>query len=256
MAEATLINCNARIVSRDDLDKIDAPPPTSTWFPIAHRDVLKSTCETLEGAGFQLKGSRLSLTRGDQRFFGVLDLTTPVTAGVSLAVGIRNSTDQSFPIGFACGTRVMVCDNLSFTAEVVVNKKHTKHGRIRFEQGIATAVSGLHQYKEAAADWINRMGHYDLSEDAANSYILRSFEEGIVSSRLLPLIINEWRNPKFEEYKPRTGWALFNCFTDVLGRTKQATQPAEAARTTMKLSRLFSPPEVLDVECKPEPAHP
>jgi hypothetical protein len=30
--------------------------------------------------------------------------------GVSLAVGIRNSWDQSFPLGFCAGARVFVCD--------------------------------------------------------------------------------------------------------------------------------------------------
>jgi len=33
------------------------------------------------------------------KFFGTLDLSTPVSDGVALAVGVRNSTDQTFPLG-------------------------------------------------------------------------------------------------------------------------------------------------------------
>ena len=43
---------------------------------------------------------KLAVSADRARFFGTIDLQTPVAAGVSLAVGIRNSTDKSLPIGF------------------------------------------------------------------------------------------------------------------------------------------------------------
>ncbi len=213
--------------------------------------------QTLDGAGFQIRRTRLSLSHDDARFFSTLDLTHRVSelnGGVTLAVGIRNSTDKSFPIGFCCGTRVFVCDNLAFTSEIVVSKKHTRFGQERYLEGIGQAVSGLQQYQEAAADWIDRLHGWNLSEDAANSYLLQAYETDVIGSRLLPLVIKEWRNPRFDEYKPRTGWSLWNCFTDVLSRTRQATHPAQAALTTIQLQRLLRPPDVLDAELAPESA--
>jgi hypothetical protein len=211
--------------------------------------VLDSVWSTLEGAGFQIRQSRLSLSHADARFFGTLDLATSVRDGVSLAVGIRNSTDQSFPIGFCCGQRVFVCDNLAFTSEIVVSKKHTRFGQERYLEGLARAVGSLNQYRESAACWINQLQGYDLSEDAANSYLLRAYEQGIVGLRLLPLVIQEWRNPKFEEYRTRTAYSLFNCFTTVLGQSRQANYPAESALSIMRLSKLLSPP--IDVTSRP-----
>jgi hypothetical protein len=70
--------------------------------------------------------------------------------------------------------------------------------------------------------------------------------------RLLPLVLQEWRQPKFEEYKPRTGWALWNCFTDVIGRMRQKSSPAEAALTTIRLQKLLTPPLTLDAEVSPK----
>jgi hypothetical protein len=241
----------AREVARDVLAMIVAPPPTKTWYPIAHQAVLDSVWSTLEGAGFQIRQSRLSLAHGDARFFGTLDLATSISDGVSLAVGIRNSTDQSFPIGFCCGQRVFVCDNLAFTSEIVVSKKHTRFGQERYLEGLARAVASLNQYRESAASWIKQLQACDLSEDAANSYLLRAYEQGIIGVRLLPLVIQQWRNPKFEEYRPRTAYSLFNCFTDVLGKTRQTTFPAESALATMRLSKLLTPPHVLDVPSRP-----
>jgi hypothetical protein len=254
MATSTLMNHRgAREVTRTELATIATPPPTKTWFPIAHQSVLDSVWSTLEGAGFGIQKSRLSLSHEDARFFGTLDLTTPVSDGVSLAVGIRNSTDQSFPIGFCCGHRVFVCDNLAFTSEIVVSKKHTRFGQERYLEGLSRAVSTLDQYRESAACWIGNLQQYQLSEDAANSYLLQAYEQGIIGMRILPLVIQEWRNPKFEEYRPRTAYSLFNCCTDVLGRTRQQSFPAESALATMRLSKLLTPPkeQTLDVASRP-----
>jgi hypothetical protein len=243
MATSTLMNHRGACeVARQELLEVDTPPATKTWFPIPHHQVLDAVCSTLEGAGYRIRQSRMSLSHGGARFFGTLDLATTITEGVSLAVGVRNSTDQSFPIGFCCGQRVFVCDNLAFTSEVVVSKKHTRFGQERYLEGLARAVASLNQYQQSAANWIIQLQRYDLSEDAANSYLLQAYERGIVGLRLLPLVLNEWRQPHLEEYKPRTAYALFNCFTDVLGRERQSRFPAEAALATMRLSKLLTPP--------------
>jgi len=252
MATSTLVNHRgAREVGFEELAQVPTPPATATWFPIPHHQVFQSVADTLHGAGFGVRQTRLSLTRDGARFFGTLDLSTPVSDGINLAVGVRNSIDKSFPIGFCCGTRVFVCDNLSFTSEVVVSKKHTRFGAERYLEGISHAVSGLHQYKEGAAQWIGRMQHWDLSEDAANSYLLQAFERGVIGIRMLPLVLNEWRHPRLDDYRPRTGWSLWNCFTDVIGRTRQKAGPAEAALSTIRLQKLLAPPLTLDAECSP-----
>ena len=49
----------------------------------------------------------------------------------SLVVGLRNSHDHSFCLGVSLGSRVFVCDNLAFSGEVRVARKHTN--RIAFD---------------------------------------------------------------------------------------------------------------------------
>src|SRR5207253_306983 len=93
--------------------------------------------------------ARYALSRNDARMFSTLDLATPVAEGVSLSVGVRNSLDKSFPLGFAAGSRVRICDNLAFQADLVVAKKHTRNGRDRFHEAICLAVQSLRQFQEA-----------------------------------------------------------------------------------------------------------
>jgi hypothetical protein len=226
-------------VTKERLLSLPLPDPTDTWFPISHHEVVTNVERTLQEAGFQITASKYALSHENHRFFGTLDLTTKITDGITLAVGVRNSTDKSFPIGWCCGTRVFVCSNLSFTSEIVVSKKHTRFGRDRYLEGISIAVQGLEQYRANSADWISRLSQWNLSEDRANSLILQAYEKDLVGARQLPQVIQEWRNPSFEEYQPRTGWSLWNAFTTVFGRTTMAKNPAQAAHATIRLQGLL-----------------
>jgi hypothetical protein len=148
---ALVLHRGARFVEREEFSAIDAPPPTRTWFPIAHRDVLHGTIETLDAAGFDPLVLRLGLSRDNHRFFGVLSLRSAVAPGVDLAVGVRNSTDRSLPIAFCAGHRVFVCDNLAFSSAVVVSRKHTRFGAERFREAMHHAVAGLSEFQAIEA---------------------------------------------------------------------------------------------------------
>jgi len=256
MIQATLMNHRGAVeVDRDKLSLIPAPPPTETWYPVKHSVVLDRVCETLEGAGFGIEKMQLSVARDDQRFFGTLTLKNRLTNEACLAVGVRNSTDKSFPIGLVCGSRVFVCDNLSFSSEIVIARRHTRFGEVRFNEAVSKAVLGLHEYQIAAQQRITQLQSWELGSQEAESLLLRSFETGIVSSRLLPDVIKEWRNPRHPEFRPRTGFSLLNCFTEIF-KERQKSNPQEAAMQTISLQRLLAPPErqhqdVIDVRSTP-----
>ena len=96
MATSALVtHCGAREVCREELDSVEAPPPTASWFPVKHATVIDTVSGALTAAGFQIRGTKYALSRGDARLFSTVDLSTPLSDGVSLAVGIRNSTDKS-----------------------------------------------------------------------------------------------------------------------------------------------------------------
>jgi hypothetical protein len=94
---------------------------------------------------------------------------------------------------------------------------------------------------------IATMMYTALTPEQADSFILRSFEKGIISAPQLPKIIQEWRQPSFEEFAPRTVWSLLNAFTTVLG-DRAIKQPSQFAVQTMRLNALLTPaqPEVFN----------
>lgn len=241
MANSNLVlHRGAKSVSLDELNQFQAPPPEGRWFPLSHGRVLGVVTDTLRDAGYTIERQQLGVMRDGSRFFGTLDLASPVGDGVSLAVGIRNSVDQSFPLGFCAGSRVFVCDNLAFRSELLVRRKHTLNGERDFVRRIAEAVGSLPSFQEQEALRIERMKGAELVDDQADALILRGFERGIVGARELPRVLQQWRNPPHEEFRPRTAWALLNAFTGAM-KERGAVSPQLYATQTMRLQALLDP---------------
>ncbi len=239
MSESILVtHCGARLVTRDELAAVPTPAATRTWFPVGHLKVLTTALESLQAGGFTPRRESLALSRHDARFFATIDLESELAEGVGLAVGVRNSLDKSLPIGFCAGSRVFCCDNLAFRAEVTVARKHTRFGEDRYAEALSRAVAGLADFRASEAERVRRFQLADLSDVQAESLILRSYERGVVSHRLLPQVIAEWRKPSFEAFAPRTLWSLMNAFTTALGgrRTSNAQQ---FAHLTIRLNDLL-----------------
>jgi hypothetical protein len=135
----------------------------------------------------------------------------------------------------------MVCDNLSLSAELLVNRKHTVNGSVRFKEAIALAAGRLDQFQRSEAARVESMNRLMLDDPAAESLILRTWEARIISHMQLPAVLKEWREPSHDDFGPRTRWSLFNAFTEVL-KPSSVTNPQKFAGRTFNLNRLLVPP--------------
>ena len=219
-----MLHSGGKVASLDEIRNCQTPAAAGRWHPTSHATVLDSVRETLTGAGYTIRAEKFALARGDHRFFGILDLETPFVQGVSLSVGVRNSTDKSFPLGCADGSRDFVCDNLAFSAELLVRRKHTRNGLQRFGNAIAEAVTGLASFRELEAARIQRLSEMELTPAAASHLILSAFRRGIISSLQIADVCKEWEEPRHEDFRPRTAWSLFNAFTEII-RNRAVTAP-------------------------------
>lgn len=243
MSNATLtLHCGGRSVEREELRQFIHPPATKTWKPISHERVLDTAMQTLGEAGYQVSKMKLGVSHEGQRFFGTLDLDAPLVPGVSLAVGIRNSVDKSFPMGFAAGSRVFVCDNLAFRADLMIRRKHTTNGQARFSTDIAGAIASLASFRAAETVRIQALQDWVLTDAEAESLMLRAcVQRGIVAQNQLGAIFGEYHEPRHDAFRPRTAWSLLNAFTEIL-RDMQDKNPNELAKRTMRLQAMLTQP--------------
>jgi len=234
-----LLHRGSRRVSPDELCRISAPTPTKSWNPIPHYRVLDSVLSAVDNTGYKVRRMDLGVSHDNHKFFGVLDLASTIIEGVMLAIGVRNSTDKSLPAGIAVGERILVCDNLAFSAQIVVMRKHTRWIENELDQRIVSGIARLSQFQQNSADRINRLQQTPVSDPQAHDLLVKAVDHRCIGLRDLPKVLHEWRQPSYEAFQPRTAWSLLNAFTEV-AKTRFASNPTATAAQTIRLNHLFA----------------
>ena len=85
----------------------------------------------------------------------------------------------------------VISHNLAFRSEIVVARKHTRNGATRFVEALCRAIGTLTQFQEKERVRITYFRHKEITDEAAESLILRSYEQGIVSHRYLPRVLQD-----------------------------------------------------------------
>ncbi len=122
-----MLHCGGTAVDRGQLEVIPTPTATATWQPIPHGRLVTSVQDTLARSGLATVEEAHGVTADGNRYFGLLRIAAEGSnsGDFDLVVGIRNSHDKSFPAGLVVGASVFVCDNLSFSGEIKIARKHT-----------------------------------------------------------------------------------------------------------------------------------
>src|SRR6266576_2541482 len=122
-----ILHCGAAKVERAEVDNVPTPDATDTWPPIPHSSLIERVTDTLKGDGLSIVNQTHSLTRGGSRYFGLMQIANGQNSeDYAWVLGLRNSHDKSFPAGLVVGASVFVCDNLSFSGEIKIARKHTR----------------------------------------------------------------------------------------------------------------------------------
>jgi hypothetical protein len=240
-----------RHVSRFELATLPTPKATATWYPTPHSDVAHAAVSTLQDAGYSIRSERWTLSKGDSRLFGVIDLSLPLSRwdspgrGASVSLGIRNGLDRRISHGVCAGSKVFVCSNLAFSGDIVFRRKHTRHGLSDFRGQISEAIERLPAYQSAESARIESWMNYELSTEQADALTLALFESGTIGLRQFKPVMEELRNPTFDDFAGKlTVWSLFNRITTAL-RTRASQRAIEHATETSQLVRQLD--QIIDV---------
>lgn len=120
-----------------------------------------------------------------------------------------------------------------------IARKHTRFGLDRFNEALTQAVVALDQFKQSEAARIRRFVHLEVTDQEAESVLLRCFERGVLSARLLPEAIRTWRQPAYPDFQSRTWWSLENCLTGVLAGV-QTSNPQRFCALSLQMQGLLA----------------
>ncbi len=214
-----------KVITRKDIMNVVTPQRTETWVPLPHHRLLEEAERALELSGLHVVNERHALTRGGNHYFAVLQVTNGISEGeYHSVVGLRNSHDKSFVAGLACGSRVMVCSNLSFWGEVVISRKHTPYIERDLPRLMFDALGQLNELRSFQEHRIAAYKESSMSESETNNILIRAIDEKVIAPSKIPHVLECWRGRGkhvwSEEinaaFQIQTAWRLFNAFTFVL----------------------------------------
>jgi len=204
-------------VDREELGNVLTPPATHSWQPIAHEHLLHTTEQQLSRFNFHTTGESHGLSRNGRRYFGLLEIGEPDSdRDYQTVIGVRNSHDKTFPAGICVGTCVMVCDNLCFSGEITLARKHTRFILRDLPDLVRDAISGFTQLR---VDQHNRIEAYKskrVSDRKVHDLIIRAIDAKIIPVTKVPGVLSEWREPSHNEFTDhgRSLWRLHNSFSE------------------------------------------
>lgn len=211
-----LLHCGAETVNRADVFETSTPAATDTWYPLPHRDLVTEVEGQLEAAGFTLEAESHALSHAGARYFGVFEVSFPdrPEQDHGWIVGIRNSHDKTYPAGLVAGSHVLCCDNLAFSGEVRISRKHTKFAVRDLRHLTSRAVGQLGDRFRKLDERILAYRERPLTNPKAHDLIIKAIDCRAITTTQVPQVLQEWRKPSHDEFRPRNAWSLFNAFTE------------------------------------------
>ena len=215
------MHCGGHHVDREAAVTTPTPQRTRTWVPVPHGRLLGLVEQTLAGTGMRVVSEAHGLWGEGQRYFGLLQVENNHAAGDhSMVVGLRNSHDRTFPAAIAVGCGVFVCDNLSFSGEVTLSRRHTRFVERDLPGVVARAIGQVGQLRHLQEERIAAYKATPLGNRAAHDLVVRALDARVLPVTWVPEVVEQWRQPNHREFLAdgRTAWTLFNAFTEVLKR--------------------------------------
>jgi uncharacterized protein DUF932 len=222
--------------TKADLAAVPVPEPTNSYHPVPYGRFIEEVELHVPRFGLTVQSSAFALAREGGQMFGVLTCVNgKPTTDYALAIGARNSYDRSLAVGLTLGSRVFCCDNLAFSGEVTMHRKHTVNVFRDLPDLIYRMLSQVSSMRERTDGEIAAMKVRELPPAHAHHLMVEAVKAGVMPASRLPKVIEAWEEPQHEEFAPRTAWSLFNAFTEV----QKGVPPRAQMEGSLRLSSLF-----------------
>jgi len=221
----------------DQLKAVKTPEKTATHTPIPHSLLVSKTRTALDRAGFSITEEEHALARGGQRYFGGFALTGDDIKGEDrrLVFGLRNSSDKSTAASACMGNSMMVCDNMCFSSDVKLARRHTVNILRDLDGMLAKAISRIVTSWHDMGQRIEAYKVAEISHDRASNLIVDLAESKALPERDVYKTVKEFRNQPHEQFRGNTLWNLYNSVTENLKGGDLSKLPER----TMKMQSIF-----------------
>jgi len=222
-------------IDSEALVKCPTPKGTESHTPIPHHELVNMTRRALWRAGLKITEEEHALARGGLRYFGGFALKGTGAKGRDrkIVLGLRNAHDKSFAASVAVGNQMLVCENLCFSSDVKLARRHTTNILADLPRVLSSAVARVTSHWR---DMGNRIQSYKETEvESASDLIVQLVDAKAFPARDIYKAVEEFRNPRHEEFKGGSLWTLYNSITENL----KGGDLSKLADRTMRMQSIF-----------------
>lgn len=225
------------LVSREELANVATPLATDSFTPISHSFLVDQTLEALDRNGYSVTEEKHALARFGQRYFGGFQISGPDIESNErkLVLGLRNSHDRTFAASICIGNRMIVCENLCFSSDVKLARRHTTNILRDIPRVLSEAIGRLLSHWTDMTTRIDRYQNTAITFDQACALAVQLAEAKALPAREVFPVTQEFKAPRHEVFNTPTLWNLYNSVTENLKGSDLTKLPAR----TMVMQSLF-----------------
>ena len=188
-----------------------------SYQPISHNLLIDKTRNHLDQGGFEVVDECHNLARDGKRYFGLFEVTHPnrENSERGTIVGLRNAHDKCFPAGLCAGDAPFVCDNLIFTNQVKLARRHTKNILGELDQVIARTLGRLFDFWVGQDNRVDSYKAFDLKNPQVNDLVIRAYKAGAIPKTKIADVVDQWESSDHDAFRDRNMNSLYNAFTEV-----------------------------------------
>jgi hypothetical protein len=248
------LNICGRKVPRVDLALVPMPKTTKSYMPIRHDVFADMVQDSLKDNGYLFGEEAHVLNKDGSQYFGMAELFTKIaTVDYRLLCGWRSSYNKSLAAKFVVGSSVFVCDNLAFSGEIMIGRKHTVNIMRDLPTLLNIAARKVTPLKKLQDERYKHYKDFYMQtndggiqflhyEDYTDNFIVESINQDIVPSSKAKQFITECYNPTHKEFLnkgERTMWTTFNAATECLKGTSINALPSRT-QALHKMADLYT----------------
>ena len=257
--QGSMMHCGASDVPFPTLVGLPTPERTDTHLPIPHYQFFQLALDRLIKQGYAISQPKHYLNREGAHYFSLMQLhheDETENPEHSTMCALRNSHDKTFAASLAVGARVFVCDNLSFSGDIVVGRKHTPNIWDELPEIFEGAIKQIRVMRKRQDVRFAEYREAPLDDYAVDHLIMETYREGIINLKRIGKVNQEWHNPS-AEHGDKSVWRYFNAVTAALGPAS-ANQLIQLPKKTIDLHLMLDQwcqiemPDELAIEGEPD----
>lgn len=238
-----ILHAGANKVEREQVANVVTPAATDSWVPIPHLSLVDMVERQLPDYGLQIVNTQYALMKDEHRFFSLMQIAEAkggdggslIEKDYAFVLGLRNSHDKSFPAGLVVGSGVFVCDNLAFSGEIKIGRRHTLNIMRDLPTLVTRALGRLATNRIEQEKRIEAYKQTELTDKDAALLLMQSFDKKAVNKTRVTDAWQQWVSPNHPEFADKNVWRFMNAITEV----SKGINPFELSNRTQLLHPLL-----------------